>query len=166
LTIFEEKILTNPVAGSYEFIVLLSLAFRSQIDTLHLRLSEAGHAEVRPAHGFTFQLLATNGGATGNEIAEHLGVTKQAASQMIEFLEQRGYVVRKPYPGDGRGKLVVLTDKAWDCINKTEVVLTELESKWAEFIGQERMADLRLSLRHLVQEAYGGVIPNRLRPVW
>ncbi|MFZ3561967.1 MarR family transcriptional regulator [Streptomyces sp. BH055] len=38
-------------------------------------------------------------GATSSELAEGLGVTKQAAGQIIDDLEQRGYVERRP---DGR----------------------------------------------------------------
>src|SRR5258708_19621917 len=77
------------------------------VDDLHTELAKIGYDDIRPAHGFAFQLLAPNG-ATGNELAEHLGVTKQAASQLIDFLEEHGYVARKPHPTDRRGTLALL----------------------------------------------------------
>ena len=41
------------------------------------------------------------GDETVVEVAEHLGVTKQAASQLVEQLVQRGYVIREADPGMG-----------------------------------------------------------------
>ncbi len=41
--------------------------------------------EGRPAYGFTFTRLAPDG-ATVTDLAAHLGVTKQAASQLVDEL--------------------------------------------------------------------------------
>src|SRR5947209_4608398 len=99
--------MTEHASGGYELFVLLARGFRATVDELQRRLAAEGFADVRPAHGFAFVRLAPDG-ATGNELAEHLGVTKQAASQMVDELERRGYVVRQADPRDGRGKVVVL----------------------------------------------------------
>ena len=74
-------------AGGYELAVLLMLALRALVDEVHTRLAAAGFDDLRPAHGFAFQRLAPDG-ATGNDLAEHLGITKQAASVMIDYLEE------------------------------------------------------------------------------
>ncbi|MFE5767588.1 hypothetical protein ACFQ7O_04430 [Streptomyces sp. NPDC056485] len=47
------------------------------------RLDAAGHGDLRPAHGMAFQVLK-GGGATGTELGERLGVTKQAAGQLVD----------------------------------------------------------------------------------
>ena len=73
-----------------------------------VRLGEAGLSDIRPAYGFAFSRLAPDG-ATGQQLAVHLGVTRSAASQLVDEMEERGYVRRQPHPTDRRGKLVVLT---------------------------------------------------------
>nr|WP_207387201.1 MarR family transcriptional regulator [Frankia sp. Cppng1_Ct_nod] len=77
------------------------------------RVDAAGYADLRPVRGMVFQALRGSG-ATGTELADRLGVTKQAAGQMVDDLEMRGYVRRQPHPDGGRRRLIVLTDKALD----------------------------------------------------
>src|SRR2546430_4043873 len=84
---------------NYDLAFLLLLGSRTVIDHLHKYMAALGYDDVRPAHGFAFQRIAPHG-ATGNELAEFLDITKQAASEMVDYLEQRGYVVRQPHPSD------------------------------------------------------------------
>ncbi len=49
------------------------------------------------------------------DVADYLGVTKQAASQLVEQLVQRGYVVREADPGDARSRILKLTERGWAC---------------------------------------------------
>lgn len=152
-------------AEGYELIVLLMLALRTTIEEAHARLADKGFDDIRPAHGFAFQRLAPNG-ATGNELAEHLGITKQAASEMIDYLEARGYVTRRPHPSDGRGKIVALTTRGWDCIEAAEGFFSDVEQRWTETVGVDSMAMLRDSLRRIVAASGVAGPPLRLRPVW
>lgn len=66
--------------------------------------------EARPAWGFAFTRLAPDG-ATVTELAGHLGVTKQAASQLVDEIVRKGYAERRPHPVDARARLVVLTER-------------------------------------------------------
>jgi DNA-binding MarR family transcriptional regulator len=157
--------MANQPSGSYEFTILLALSFSAITDGLHQQLAKKGYNDVRPVHGFLFQRIAARG-ATGNEIAEHLGVTKQAASQMIEYLEQQSYIVRKPHPLDGRGKLVTLTERGWSCVRATEEIFASIEQRYAEIVGDERMEMLKADLRQLIHTLSDGSAPPRLRPVW
>ncbi len=151
-------------SGSYELVTLLALGLRSMIDQLHQRLGEAGVSDVRPAYGFAFSRLAPDG-ATGQQLADHLGVTRSAASQLVDEMEERGYVRRLPHPTDRRGKLVVLTEAGWQCIRLTEAILADLETGWREVIGDQQMTSLIGSLRQLSAR-----MPHRagrgLRPIW
>jgi DNA-binding MarR family transcriptional regulator len=150
---------------TYELIALLGTAWSILIEGLHKELAARGFEDVRPSHGFVFQRLAPYG-ATGNELAEHLGVTKQAASQMIDYLEERGYVVRKPHPSDKRGKLVLLTQRGWDCIRATEAVFARIEQRWTAIVGPDHMTMLRADLRCLVASSESDIVSYRLRPPW
>jgi DNA-binding MarR family transcriptional regulator len=150
---------------SYDLALLLLLGSRTMIDILHRQLAALGYDDVRPAHGFAFQRLAPDG-ATGNEMAEFLDITKQAASEMVDYLEQHGYVVRRPHPADRRGKLITLTDHGWRCIRETEAILSGLEAQWTAIIGAERMGELQSDLRQLIMAANGGMLPQKFRPTW
>jgi DNA-binding MarR family transcriptional regulator len=157
--------MSNEVPSTYELIVLLGMSFRVIIDKLHKDLAQAGYEDVRPVHGFVFQLLS-QGGSTGNEIAEHLSITKQAASQIIDHLEESGYVTRQTHHKDSRAKWVQLTEKGWDCIRKTEDIFREVEAQISGLLGEERMGQLRLDLRKLIYQVHDDQTPLVFRPVW
>ncbi|MGW6130902.1 MarR family winged helix-turn-helix transcriptional regulator [Cellulomonas sp. NPDC055163] len=144
---------------------LLLVATRAVFDRTHALLADRG-LDLRPAHGYTFQLLASTGGASGSEVAEHLGVTKQAASQLLDGLERAGFVERRADPRDHRARLAVLTADGWAAVRTATQAWAEVERAAAEVLGTERLAALRADLHHLAAD--GGALehPLRLRPVW
>lgn len=100
----------NQTFNELDLTSLLSLSFSTLITELHDRLSELGFEDIRPAHGFMFKRILPNG-ATGIELAEYLGISKQAVSKMVDSLENSGYVTRKTHPTDKRGKIIILTER-------------------------------------------------------
>lgn len=150
---------------NYELTLLFSMAFRTAIDELHTELGQRGFGDVRPSHGFVFQRLAAQG-ATGIEIAQHMGITKQAASLTIDYLEERGYVKREPHPTDRRGKLVVLTERGWECIRETEAIFTTIEGRWQELLGEDKMETMRQDLRKLIRSSKAANPYSFRPPVW
>ncbi|MGW5521146.1 MarR family winged helix-turn-helix transcriptional regulator [Gordonia sp. NPDC003950] len=79
-------------------------------ERINRRVVEAGHHGLRPVHGLVFARIA-GGGASINDIARHLGMTKQSAAAIVEALESNGYVVRTAHPSDRRARLIELTDR-------------------------------------------------------
>lgn len=152
-------------APAYDLAFLLLLGSRTVVDHLNRQMAELGFDDVRPVHGFAFQRIAPYG-ATGNELAEFLDITKQAASEMVDYLEKRGYVTRQPHPSDKRGKIILLTERGWSCIRAAEASLSHLEAQWAAIIGTGRMEELRTTLRQLITIAHGGTLPQKFRPIW
>jgi len=150
---------------SGELPALMAMAFRSVMDTVHERLAEQGFADVRPAHGFVFQLLSHTRGSTAVEIAAHLGVTKQAATQLLAELEGRGYVRRTPHPTDRRARLVSLTERGWACITVVVAEWNAVEARWVELVGREALDVMHASLAAIVGEASKSGRPL-LRPIW
>lgn len=136
---------------------LLSAA-GSLVQDIHTGVAAHGYTDIRPTHGFVFSLLAPDG-ATVTEIAAHLGFTRQAASQIADELEAKGYVRRSPHPDDARARLVTLTDKGRRCTRAAEDAALEALRPWAELVGEERLLTLRDELLRL---APGGPI----RPTW
>lgn len=52
-----------------------------------------------------------NRGGTASDLVRQLGVTKQAASQLIDTLVLRGYLERRPDPDDRRRLSIELTER-------------------------------------------------------
>ena len=114
--------------------------------------------EARPMYGFAFTRLAPDG-ATVTDLAVHLGVTKQAASQLVEDLVRKGYVERRPHPDDARARLVVLTERGWACTRAAEEAAAEAVGAWVELIGEGEVRALRDQLARIAP--YGPI-----RPAW
>ena len=117
-----------------------------------------GFDDVRPAHGFAFARLAPDG-ATVGELAEHLGVTKQAASQLVEELVRKGYVERHPHPADARARLVVLTERGWACTRAADAAAADTVQPWIDTLGPERFHTLCADLARLAPS-------GPVRPTW
>ncbi|MDT0342190.1 MarR family winged helix-turn-helix transcriptional regulator [Streptomyces sp. DSM 44938] len=148
-----------------ELTILLGLAFQLLLGEFTGRLASAGYGDLRPAHGFAFQALGPHG-ATSSELARRLGVTKQAAGQLVDDLERRGYVRREPHPAGGRRKLVVLTEAGHRHLAVAGGVLHGLETELAARLGPGTDLDrLRGELTRVIREL-GGETPPPLRPVW
>ncbi|MEU6092271.1 MarR family transcriptional regulator [Streptomyces sp. NPDC047085] len=117
-----------------------------------------GFTDIRPAHGFAFARLAP-GGATVTDLAVHLGVTKQAASQLVDEIVRKGYAERRPHPGDARARLIVLTERGWACTRAAEAAAAEVVGAWAEVLDEGELRVLREGLLRIAP--YGP-----LRPSW
>jgi DNA-binding MarR family transcriptional regulator len=135
---------------------LLLSAATALVDGIHTRVTAAGFDDLRPTHGFAFVRISA-GDATVGDVAEHLGVTKQAASQLVDELVRKGYVTRRPHPVDARARLLALTEHGWACTRAADRAMAELMGEWAAVLGRKRLAALRQDLARVVP-------PGPLRP--
>ncbi|MFE0676179.1 MarR family winged helix-turn-helix transcriptional regulator [Streptomyces sp. NPDC058867] len=140
--------------------VALSAALLAAAGELTRRINDGvvarGFEELRPAHGFAFARLAPHG-ATATELAAHLGVTKQAASQLVDELARKGYVERRPHPGDARARLVVLTERGRACTRAAEEAMADAVRAWGELLGEGELRVLRDGLARIAP--YGPIKP-------
>lgn len=128
------------------------------VQRVHEGVVARGFPDVRPAHGFAFVRIS-HGGATASELADYLGTTRQAASQLVDELESKGYVQRRPHPVDARARLVTLTDRGWACTRAAEQAAADAVRPWAKALGERRLRQLREDLAKVAPAA-------RLRPIW
>ncbi|MFF5984088.1 MarR family winged helix-turn-helix transcriptional regulator [Streptomyces olindensis] len=125
---------------------------------IHEGVVARGFEGLRPAHGFAFARLAPDG-ATVTDLAAHLGVTKQAASQLVDEMVRKGYAERRPHPDDARARLVVLTGRGWDCARAAEEAAAEAVREWGDLLGEREM---RVLGEQLLRIAPRGPV----RPAW
>ncbi len=142
---------------------LCAMAYRSLVDRLHERLAKRG-VRMRPAYAFV--LLAARHEAIGiGDIGELLGMTKQAASKLVDALESEGYARRVASEHDGRAWRVEVTSRGQRVLEIVERIYAELEAEWASAIGRARVEALRADLTTILRAQNGGQLPP-VRPTW
>ncbi len=77
-------------------------------------------------------------------------MTPQAMGELVDELEQMGYLLRRPHPTDRRAKLIVLTDKGRACIAAGITTINGLEEKITQTLGQRGHRRLRSLLQKLL----------------
>ncbi|NMO04127.1 MarR family transcriptional regulator [Gordonia sp. TBRC 11910] len=124
---------------------LLMGAFRSLVDDVHAQLSKDGFPDARPVHGFTLQALG--GGATAVELAERLGVTKQAVAKTITRLEEGGYVARAVDAADSRRKLITPTERGRALLVASARAFDDALDAWRAQAGEVAITGMIATLR-------------------
>lgn len=135
----------------FELPLRLLLGFRVLIDALHAELARQGHGDVRPMHGFVFQAIGFEG-TSAAELGRRLGVSKQAAGKTVDALARLGYVERGADPHDARRKVVRLTARGVDCLERSARIFDALRVRWAETLGEQRLRALEADLRRLTSD--------------
>lgn len=120
-------------------------------------VNERGVARIRERHNRAARISHTAllphidlDGTRITEIAQRMGITKQAVNQAISEIEAMGLVRRVPDPEDGRAKLVRFTARGRRELLAGISILRELEDELASKIGRQRIKRLRDDLAVLV----------------
>jgi DNA-binding MarR family transcriptional regulator len=143
--------------------ILLGVAFQEFVRNLHAAHAAAGFADLGSSDGFVFRSLA-GGPMTVSALAGHLEITKQGAAQIIDDMERRGYVERRPDPADRRAKLVRLSARGERALAIARRFHRACERRLARTYGAQAVSTLRIML-----EAIAGAeqsVDPRMRPFY
>ncbi len=88
-------------------------------------------------------------GARITELAQRIGISKQAVGKLVDSLTARGYVERTPDPDDGRAQRVRYTPRGREALATAGEVVAELEAGWAEVLGADELSRLKTQLLRL-----------------
>lgn len=127
---------------------LLEYALDAMLEEFRGELAQSEFSDIRPAHGCVFRYMSKRG-LRLTEIAERGNMTKQSAGEVVDYLVARGYVERFPDPDDRRAKLVRLTERGEAAQAYGFRLLAEIEKRWGERYGAERIAGLRAMLEEI-----------------
>ena len=129
------------------------LLFRSArlLDELALAQvrAQSGIATLRPAHTKLLPHVDL-AGTRLTDLAARLGVSKQAAGQLVQEMEQMGVLERVPHPDDGRARMVRFSARGRRGLLHGLGVLRELEGELAAELGAREVATLRRLLARLL----------------
>src|SRR3954471_14121966 len=155
------------VAEAPDWAILIVGADRCVADRLQAAVQAGGHAEMRAPYGFVIRALAT-GGLRLTELAERLGVTKQAALKIVDEMEAHGLVESTPAPGDRRAKVLRLTARP-EAVRKRALEASEqMEAELREDLGDADVEAARRALLRFI-ERHGRLedaLDRRAPPVW
>jgi DNA-binding MarR family transcriptional regulator len=118
---------------------------------------ETGIAEIRASHTALLPHLDFEG-VRLTDLAERVGVSKQAAFQLVEELEAHGIVERRDDPADGRARLIRFSKKGQRALLNGLRILGELERELARDIGAQRFAALHDALIALLPVLERGAV--------
>lgn len=113
------------------------------------RLKSRGFKDLRMVHLSFLRNLEVEGSSLV-EIADGSNMTKQAAGQLAQELESKGYITKRPSPVDGRAKLVTFTGPGLDLLKVLPDILAETETEIADSIGPKTFQQIKLGLSLLI----------------
>ena len=102
--------------------------------------------------------------ATATALATLMGTSKQAASKLVDSMQDAGYVERSANGPDGRQRHVSLTPRGVQLLAAVEEIYTELEREWASLIGPNEVECIRRGLTGVLSDDHGVLPP--VRPTW
>ncbi len=103
----------------------------------------------KPKHSAVFAQIDL-GGSRLTDLARRAKITPQAMGELIDELEDLGYVTREPDPSDRRAKLIVLTAQGRAAIEAGKTTIVGLEARITEILGEEGHNALREMLAKLL----------------
>lgn len=116
---------------------------------LRAAFASAGLDGIRPAQAVALVPLA-GGGLHASDLADRLGVSRQAVAQVISALERHGYVTRASNPDDARTRIIELTGRGGQVLRVMRTNAGDLEKTWGAVLGERRLGELRETLQMLL----------------
>src|SRR5919108_5524920 len=132
-----------------QLLVQMMRLFRKE---LFARLSDqAALAGIRPSHLHVFANIGGDGKRL-TELADAASMSLSSMQELVDDLERRGIVERRPDPSDGRAKLIVLTGEGLAALAPAGSIIDAPERDYAERIGDERFEAMCLALNALIDD--------------
>lgn len=131
-------------------MVLLDRAARVLADGFLADMAADGHPHTLAAS--RLMGILPKEGLRPSELADRLGITKQSVGQLIDDLEDAGYVVRRPDPTDGRARLVVFGPRGHQALPAAWAALHRSEDRARAVLGDQRLAEVRETLEALLAD--------------
>lgn len=128
---------------------MLRGAWTELIEEVFERLSAAGFDDLRPVHRPILRDMLTSN-LRPSELASRLGLSKQAANDIVRELEAKGYITLGPDPTDGRAKRIVATRRGKRASELAQSSSDAVGRRWAARVGEERYAIFEDVLRQIV----------------
>jgi DNA-binding MarR family transcriptional regulator len=132
---------------SQEFIGrTLQRAYRQTHARLVHELRAMGYTDITPSQAEVLSYI-TDHGCSIVALAKMLGITKQAAGEMVKQLESLGYVTKDVSVTDARSYVVVLDKRGKQLIKDAARLKKAIESEYSQRLGEQEFKALTEALK-------------------
>jgi DNA-binding MarR family transcriptional regulator len=103
--------------------------------------------DIRPAQYSVLVVIAANSGLSQADLAERLGIERARLVRLLDGLEKRSLVRRRPSPLDRRSHALVLTRDGHKSLKRMKVLAAEHETNLTKRLGPQKREALLEVLR-------------------
>jgi DNA-binding MarR family transcriptional regulator len=143
--------------------ILVGLAYQGFVIELRDHLAGVGLRALGRSDGYVFRVLG-DGPINITDLARQLRISKQGAAQIVDDMERRSLVARRPDPDDGRARLVHLTDEGRRALVAARRFHADYEARLEKALGPDAVAALRLALTQMAGD--GELSDARIRALY
>lgn len=98
---------------------------------------------LSPATGLVLSILAdSETPVSPNKIADRLIISRASVTSLLDSLEKRGFVKRKPHLSDRRMILVELTDSGRQVANRFRPIVHQHQKVWLSALNEKEQEQL------------------------
>jgi DNA-binding MarR family transcriptional regulator len=133
-------------------------AARLRVAVLRLsrRLRKHDLAGLTPSQLSTLSSVGACGPVRLGDLAATERIAPSTLTRLVNVLEDRGYLVRRPAPDDARAFLVMLTDSGRDVLERIRAEATSMLTDMLSTLPPDQLAALEAALPALEQMAGSG----------
>ena len=113
--------------------------------------ADAGYGDIRDPHMQIFGNVRI-GGIRLTELADRAQLSLAATSELVNDLEEMGYLARRPDPLDGRAKLIDLTKRGRAAMADAGDRVVDIERRWSKIVGANHFAQMCQTMQLLLDE--------------
>ncbi len=125
-------------------------ARRAALAVIEQFLEQMAVYDLKPVEFSVMSVIVHNPGVTSRQLCTALNILPPNLVRLIQLLETRGLIERKPHPNDGRAVGLHPTDEGKSLMAKAEVTASELEMS----IGSKLTPNQAQTLVTLLQKIY------------
>ncbi len=126
-------------------------ARRAALAVIGVFLERMAVYDLRPVDFSVLSLITHNPGITSRQLCTTLGIQPPNLVGMVNALEKRELIVRKPHPRDGRALGLHLTGAGQKLMRDAERTAAQLESEVASHLSESESRTLIRLLKKVYQ---------------
>ena len=138
---------------------LLAVARYLQTGMMQTLQEQCGHSNLRLGFAPYITLIGT-GDRRVADLAEILGISRQACNQAIKQVEAAGYIERKPDPDDRRAKQLTLSVRGNKLRRDGLRIVARFDREFVTIVGENSFAECSRSLQALYRGLSLGLLPE------
>jgi DNA-binding MarR family transcriptional regulator len=105
--------------------------------------------DVTPGQSRALNVLMRHGTMRPSELSEHLRIAPRSTTEVVDGLQERGLVERRPDPGDRRATLIALTEPGAEVGKAIQAARDADAERFFSSLSEADRADLARILRLL-----------------